>query len=264
MRQVEAKLRALVVAHCDTGRYETRRPLIELQLLMLQVLVVCAVVWLNMFCLSLDKDQVGTWHWWASYGLLWLVVQYLVWMGFHANHEWIHENTTGWIQHLYLAVSWLGSVVANVESLPYYAMGHLDHHQFNGKHSLFQYLKEPWWKGKDADVLFFGFSLRNPFHSDLPLPLLVGPFSYLLYSGPGLVLVYIFLTVCEVLKFGASKNSVVVLSLQVVKKWWSCAGHVLCGLVVGSGLVSAALVTRWFSHSRWSRSGGQEVVVKWW
>merc|ERR1712232_1099804 len=100
------------------------------------------------------------------------------------------------MQHLYLAVGWLGSTISPAESLPYYALGHLDHHQHNGKSSLFQYLKEPWWSGKDADLLFFGFSLRSPFHGDeFPLTPLLGPVAYLLYGGPGLVSVYSLFTV---------------------------------------------------------------------
>ena len=68
------------------------------------------------------------------------------------------------------------------------------------------------------DVLFFGLSLRNPFHSDdFPLTPLIGPIAYLLYSGPALVSVHILLTVGELLKFGASKDQMIVLSLQAVK-----------------------------------------------
>jgi cytochrome b involved in lipid metabolism len=67
-------------------------------------------------------------------------------------------------------------------------------------------------------VLFFGFSLRNPFHSDdFPLTPLIGPIAYLLYSGPGLVSVYIIFTAGEMLKFGVSKDGLVVMSLQAVR-----------------------------------------------
>jgi hypothetical protein len=92
------------------------------------------------------------------------------------GHEWVHSNVEPIALYLYHASLLFGSLYLNVSSFVYYAMGHMEHHEHNGDTLLTDFLREPWFPGHDADVLFFGFTLHTP--------LLTGRCDLVAVSGP--------------------------------------------------------------------------------
>lgn len=122
--------------------------------------------------------------------------------------------------HVYFVAGWLCSLATPAEVFSYYAMGHLEHHQHSGRSSISDFVWEPWWEGKDADLLFWGFSSRHPFKSaEIPLSPLLGPLAYIFYGSPIFNLVVMRLTAGSAWKFGMSSQSCSVLLLGAIKLW---------------------------------------------
>lgn len=218
---VEAKLRALVVFHCDTGRYTAKRPILDAALVLLNVLLLASVVAMHYYCLFVLEAEMGSARWFGAYFLLWFVQQYAVWINFFMLHEWRHENCSSELtRFLFLATCFLEALVFPADVITYFLLGHVEHHKYNGHKgtSVLDFVREPWFPGKDADCLFFGFSLRNPFGSDaMPITPLVGPITYAIYSGPVLAAFFFPITLGTVLKFGWSSDAAVCLLLQLLR-----------------------------------------------
>lgn len=199
MLENEAKLASILRTHCDTTAYAS--PRIDIEWFLLALLIVISAVELCLIVLSITEPC------WQYYTLLALVAQYSMYLTFHMLHEYTHRTIKSGplLRELYYVACFFHGSFGIAGHIPYYSMGHLQHHRHNCSSSLYDFIREPCWHGKDADILFFGLTEKNPFFSDsVPLQLL-NVLKYVLYCPPMMVAANTILTLGNVFKLGLTK-----------------------------------------------------------
>mmetsp|Transcript_20174 Transcript_20174/g.35882 ORF Transcript_20174/g.35882 Transcript_20174/m.35882 type:complete len:462 (+) Transcript_20174:77-1462(+) len=211
MRSVEGKVRALLMAYCNTERYISKSAPVEFALFLLQLLMIVLTV-LALRCTTEHRGALWAW------ALLWFSQTYLTFVTFAGMHEWRHGNLSSqFMSCLYFLVGWVATCVNPADIFSYYVMGHLQHHGQTGRTCILDFVRQPWWEGKDADVLLFGLTGKSPFKNLgwSPMPMFI--FFWMALSSAGFIMIVTTLTLGTVCREGISKDSASVLVLQAVR-----------------------------------------------